>query len=347
MKMTFFTCADLQKQLTIFDYSDPLLLVKRGTYIAPDVIQAMQVRNALTYLLPVGNNAPMLEVVDATNPDAPTKIGQLALAGRGISLDAPAGENLVYVGYFDTGSGGGGVQIVDVTDPTTPSVLSTIPTQGKASAVAVENEIAYVSSLTAAEDGWFLEAFDVTDPSNPVSLASISGTGTTLWDVKVIQGTIVATFPEEGVIRTFALESSTNTSKAIRVLDTISPTASSSEISSVRTLDIMELFDTLWILTPRGYYGYGVPQEKSASEGISHISIGRPGPQPHDVSLNVAPGGAVTAGCDAVANPSENVAAGTEVTLTAQNPESCGEQGGWNFQVWTGDFPERPICESA
>jgi hypothetical protein len=62
---------------------------------------------------------------------------------------------------------GSGLQIIDISDPSAPVLLSSYPTRGSAADVAVSGSLAYLALREAG-----LEVIDVSDPSTPVLRAA-------------------------------------------------------------------------------------------------------------------------------------------------------------------------------
>ena len=110
-----------------------------------------------------------LIVVDVSAPASPRVAGRLSL-GRDpvLQVFAPddrstGGAPPVVVGIV---SGRGGLQVVDVSDPSAPRVAAAVPAGGPPSGAALWGRRLYVAS------GGALQAFDLTDPAQPVLVAS-------------------------------------------------------------------------------------------------------------------------------------------------------------------------------
>ena len=65
-----------------------------------------------------------------------------------------------------------GVQIVDITSPSSPIIVNTIPELGTTQKVIVDNNIAYIFDY-----GWGLRIYDVSNPLIPVSLSQVNVNG--------------------------------------------------------------------------------------------------------------------------------------------------------------------------
>ncbi|MCP3980173.1 MAG: hypothetical protein GY716_12780, partial [bacterium] len=87
------------------------------------------------------------------------------------SLDTPGNANDVEVenGYAYVADGiRGGLQIIDVRDPTTPVTVSTFASQDRFSDVALSGDRAYL-----VDPGGRLRIADVSDPTDPISLSQL------------------------------------------------------------------------------------------------------------------------------------------------------------------------------
>lgn len=100
---------------------------------------------------------PQLTVVDVSNGARPHRVGWVFLPGNV--------KDLFLVGdLVFAAASGGGLQIVDVADPTSPTIRGEYGTPQAAEAVSVTSDTVYV----LAED---LLALDVSDPSSPALLS--------------------------------------------------------------------------------------------------------------------------------------------------------------------------------
>lgn len=198
--------ADTSGDLDIFDISATTSPQQKGSYTAGAVIGRMSVKNGKAYLVPYLDpnlsTTSALEIVNVADPDNPTKLGEFALPGLGKNVFVPDSGNLVYVVYY-TNSSTHGVQIVDVSNAASPSSVNTFQTSGKPISIWVDGTTAYVASWTLDEGGWFIEAYDVSNTSSPSLVGTASGTGTTIWDIKVSGDNVIATLPQ-GSVHVFA-----------------------------------------------------------------------------------------------------------------------------------------------
>ncbi len=154
-----------------------------------------------------------LEIVDVSNPSAPTVTGLVETPG--FALDVEVVGNYAFVADFDglvvvditdpaapfiTASlatqgkardlaiSGGyafvadlvGLQVIDISNPAAPQLTSSFPTPGSAYGVAVAGNTAYVADIVSG-----LIIFDVTDPSNPLQLGTVATQGGA-YDVEVL-----------------------------------------------------------------------------------------------------------------------------------------------------------------
>jgi len=145
--------------LLVFDISNPANPVRMGSY------------NTLpTGMAVVGNHAYLtdydgLQVIDVSSPASPVRMGGYATIGYAQAV-AVAG-NHAYVAEMPrwTGSNyvGGGLQVINVTDPTNPMRVGGYDSNANTVGVAVIGNHTY---LAGGEAG--LQVIDVSDPANPV-----------------------------------------------------------------------------------------------------------------------------------------------------------------------------------
>ena len=209
--------------LNLFDLSTPDTPVQRGTLTLGIVPDRLRLRDGT--LFAIGTNGDgQLVMVDVRNLDAPAVLGQMTLPGQSRGLFVPPANapnpDQIYVTFAGTTPGTGGLQVIDVTNPAAPDARSTTPTPGTPRGVAVDSTIAFVGSSTAALDGWSLDAYDVSDGSNPEHRATADSVGSSISDVAAVAGVILATFPEEGLMRSFRFVKNESTGKQGRFVPT-------------------------------------------------------------------------------------------------------------------------------
>lgn len=153
-----------------------------------------------------------LEIIDVSNPSAPTVTGLVETPG--FALDVEVAGNYAFVADFeglvvvditdpaapfitaslttqgkarDLAISGGyafvadlvGLQVIDISNPAAPQLTGSFPTPGSAYGVAVAGNTAYVADIVSG-----LIIFDVTDPSNPLQLGTVATQGGA-YDVEV------------------------------------------------------------------------------------------------------------------------------------------------------------------
>jgi hypothetical protein len=111
------------------------------------------------------NPAPGISAINVSNPAAPVTSAFLAAlaAAPGIAYTPFYSDGKVYVAY-----GSAGLRIIDVSFPTSPTLLSTLALGGDSRAVVVSGNYAYV----AARDSG-VHIIDVTNAASPVKIKTI------------------------------------------------------------------------------------------------------------------------------------------------------------------------------
>ena len=134
-------------------------------------VDVVTVRDGYAYI----GVGPYFGVLDVSDSSAP-EIGRQGLLSH---LDEPIGPRLpdIVRGVGLSGSLAyvadrkGGLQIIDVSDPSAPALLGAYDTQGFAEDVAVSGSLAYVAGAR------YLLILDVWDPSAPVLVGSYHAPG--------------------------------------------------------------------------------------------------------------------------------------------------------------------------
>ncbi len=110
-----------------------------------------------------------LQVIDVSNPANPHRVGGYDTDGdaQGVAVsgnyayvaDAPRWDGTNYVG--------GGLVVIDITNPANPQRVGGYNTSGSAVGVAVSGNYAYVVINCGLFCGGFLDVIDISDPANP------------------------------------------------------------------------------------------------------------------------------------------------------------------------------------
>lgn len=114
--------------------------------------------------LPLGTNQAVLQIVDVSNPLAPT------LVGSGLPINGPANNAQgVAVGghYAYVTDPRGTLDIFDVSNPSAPTAVGTLNTGGHPVPVAVAGRYAYTYVISDTGN-CELHIYDVSDPSSPI-----------------------------------------------------------------------------------------------------------------------------------------------------------------------------------
>jgi len=113
-----------------------------------------------------------LHIVDASDPSSPVGLGVYRTLGRITSVAASG--NVVYIAEEtqtgDKGEWGGGLDVLDVSDPSQPQELCFYPLAGWLVEVVLSGNLAYV-----LPHGGSLYALDVSNPAYPRALGAVCG----------------------------------------------------------------------------------------------------------------------------------------------------------------------------
>lgn len=149
--------------LHIIDVSDPM--APRIIGGQPGALTSVAVSGQ--HALAIDHNAspyPILRVLDVSRPEAPRRVGTLAISGsaNGVAVSGTT----VYLAVSDGGAPGArkdsGLLVVDVTDPSRPMKVASHATGGEAYSVTISGGMAYV-----AAEAHGVQIFDVGQPAAP------------------------------------------------------------------------------------------------------------------------------------------------------------------------------------
>ena len=152
-------------RLTVLDISDPSSPAGVGTTsLLAGLVTDLHVSGGYAY---VADGDAGLRVVDVSDPTRPSEVGfydtpgqahDVAVAGSYVYLaDGPVGD--------DGNWTGGGLQVVDVSNPARPTEVGFCDTPRSAHDVAVAGSYVYVAGVVAG-----LRVVDVSDPARPTEV---------------------------------------------------------------------------------------------------------------------------------------------------------------------------------
>jgi len=151
---------------TITSFEDPANPFTAGSVILDDMVEDIvwKVSSGVTYALVSGSS---LNIIDVTNPLAPTLLSTTALSGYGEGLDV-SGD------YAYLTAGVSGMEIIDISDPTNPTSVAVIA-GGTASPWAEGINVS--SPYVYLGNGGGLDIFDISDPTNAFLVGTLANTG--------------------------------------------------------------------------------------------------------------------------------------------------------------------------
>jgi len=151
---------------TITSFEDPASPYTAGSVILDDMVEDIvwKVSSGVTYALVSGSS---LNIIDVTNPTAPSLISTTALSGYGEGLGV-SGD------YAFLAVGSSGMQIIDISDPANPVSVTTLAggsSGAYAEGINVSSPYAYLGN------GGGTEIFDITDPTNASLISTLENDG--------------------------------------------------------------------------------------------------------------------------------------------------------------------------
>ena len=134
-----------------------------------------------TYAIIVSHFSDTAQIIDITDPASPSAVATIRDGGN-FALDGP-GDVAVYddgtavyaiVAVYDTDR----VQIIDITDPASPSAVITLQNDddfelNKPWTVVVHEDVGATYAMVAARMGNAVQIIDITDPTSPLAAATL------------------------------------------------------------------------------------------------------------------------------------------------------------------------------
>ncbi|MEM6648086.1 MAG: hypothetical protein AAF730_17720, partial [Bacteroidota bacterium] len=243
--------------VTLFDVTNPDAPVERGTAPTTGAPLSLAATGTLVVATLDIFGSSDLAIFDFAVPETPVQRGTYTPGAHALALEFDAAGTTLYVVTEQA------LEIVDLSDPTAPTLLGGVNLAGSGQAIALAGTTAFVGSLTLANNfapptGWFVEAIDVSNPAAPSVLATTSATNETLLDlVHMGDGTVVGSFPEFG-LRAFALEEAAGKRRLMETVVTQGTLASNGLFGSLVGIpDAEENCPNLFTSTGNGFFSYG------------------------------------------------------------------------------------------
>jgi len=271
----------------------------------------------------LGSSGGSMEIVNVTDPTNPTKAGEHQLPGQGWEIFVKGGSTLAFAVY-GTEDADHGFQIIDVSDPANPLVLSTTPTEGQPLCIWVDANTAFIGSNTrnGDDDNFHLEAFDVTNTALPVLMSAVDGSGA-IWDVEV-EGGYIFTAVQGGTVKGYQY--------ADMILSKIGESSSPSSTGLSVTPPDNSGQSTAY--ASEGY-GYFPLKDATPDEGVVTKTIKGPVEEQGEFTATVRP--VADAGTVAPVHASGPVNSAKPVVATAKP--------GWAFSHWINAAPvDNPVA---
>ncbi len=295
-----------------------------------------------------------LEVVDVADPRAPRGGGRVALPGfaqdvavsaAAATMASPAAATLVGIAYVNQTTHARGVQIVDVSVPATPTLVSNVPITGLPTAVWVEGARLYVGSIAQEMPPyapWRLEVFDITNPAAPVRVAQKDGNRGGIMDLQMSDGLLFAAIWDSGV---YVLAPDTLAELAV------APTAHTMQLSVVSHTNVPGTLDAPGacqpldppngasgqVFTNEGYRYFGMTDIQGFGKyGSFFVGYRFPPPSSCGVRGTVQPDAAKAAGCWIKPTFEGCKCGDPESKIKFEAPDECK---GWMFTGFSAGNP--------
>ncbi|MEO2199351.1 MAG: hypothetical protein ABGY72_25140 [bacterium] len=241
--------------LKVLDLSTPESPVTRGTLTLTDRIWDLVVDHDRAY---VANGFVGFVVVDLADPDAPTVRGSYEVVSQGQTVSIALADNVVLTTNNQTG-----LNAFDVSDPTSPRLLTSWLTGGYSRDVAGMGTLGLVADQP---DG--LHVVNLSDPSNPLEASVHFAEGETTQLVVSSPATATA----------FIVDGATSTVEIVDLTDPTSAALAGTYTAPGRVMHVAAEGSTLFLA--------------QAGQGLSIVDVSTPS-APHLTASYDTPGAVV------------------------------------------------------
>lgn len=177
-------------KVVILDISDPTQPKELGNVVLPGLVRDIHVGGNYAYVAANGArstwtsgrfNEASLHVIDISERSAPAKVSTYVTPRDIKKLDVVG--DYVYIAWggclwHHVSSCASGLEIVSLSDPTTPIEIARYNSQSSSPSVAVAGHYAYLN------DGGTMKVIDISVPASPVQISSVSTTSR--YDIAVV-----------------------------------------------------------------------------------------------------------------------------------------------------------------
>jgi hypothetical protein len=145
------------------------------------------------------------KIYDISNPASPTLKNSSTTIALACAQWVQVSGRYAYV-TMGNATGGNKLQIIDISDPTTPATVTNISTGTSPSGLFIAGKYAYITNQASAT----LQFFDISNPSSPSSLGTV-GTDTTP-DSVYVSGRYAYVVAQNGTLRLYDISGTETTS---------------------------------------------------------------------------------------------------------------------------------------
>lgn len=155
------------KGLAILDIADPSEPRVLGEVSLNGLAEGLAVAGDQAYVTVDDGEQDVLYVIDIADPSQPSEMARAALKGKGLNIALASKAGYAYVAvadctyYLGIPQCSGGLQVIDVSDPSRPQTVVFVEVPGGVLGIAVSDDYAFVAA--GSEGVWVL---DVSEPEH-------------------------------------------------------------------------------------------------------------------------------------------------------------------------------------
>ena len=157
----------------VVDISDPTNISLVGGYSIGSFLKNIVVNNGYAYVFDYAVSSSYVKIVDISTPSSPTQVGQYTVdvSNGGDSEALMIDGNYLYFGYKETSSSSNYLLIIDVSTPSSPTLVSNTSVPGSYGC----NQLVKIDDYLYFGKNVGIQIIEVSTLSAPTSISGISG----------------------------------------------------------------------------------------------------------------------------------------------------------------------------
>ncbi len=317
----------------IVDVSNPDAPALRGSFTPMNgTAMELTVHGTLAF---VGCSLPAhVEIFDISTPNAATWRASYTTPGQVMDMDFLASSSVLVIAH--RGGGTGGLILLDVSSPSLPSFLKSVPLTGQPAAIAIDKANLFVAVNNEAGGQCQLEVYDLRNIGAFAQTGLFQQAGTA-FDVQAGDNSVILSLSSGSVWKlAFSGVGSVRSTGRLATMPYGFADAAQIPVPEAGSCCIITTTSGTFVGAVLAGYSMLYPEhEMEGSKGV-YIITNRPPAPPvkRKLTVSIMPAQAVSGGCTTHPAPGVSLYNNNETAIITAIPATTV---GWSFKNWSGD----------